>query len=120
MKPLPRRRQAAFEKVIAQIDIVFLRDEIGGSAHVGVRQLVAVSHERRQLSHHAIDVFRAGSVAVHEELVALGADADVEQRFEVFEVLVVGAKQRLDAFFGNGDALDCCYLLMVQRVSGEL
>ena len=37
---------------------------------------------------------------------ALGANADVEQRFEVFEVLVVGAKQRLDAFFGNGDALD--------------
>ena len=37
---------------------------------------------------------------------ALGADADVEQRFEMFEVLVVGAKQRLDAFFGNGDALD--------------
>jgi hypothetical protein len=52
--------------------------------------------------------------------VALGTDADVEQRFEMFEVLVVGAKQRLDAFFRNGDALDCCYFLMVQRVSGEL
>jgi hypothetical protein len=72
------------------------------------------------LSHDAVDVFRAWGVAIHEELVALSADADVEQRFEMFEVLVIGAKQRLDAFFGNGDALDCCYLLMVQRVSGEL
>jgi hypothetical protein len=52
--------------------------------------------------------------------VALGADADVEQRLEVFEVLVVGAEQRLDAFFRNGDAFDCVYLLIAQRLSGVL
>jgi hypothetical protein len=52
--------------------------------------------------------------------VALGADADVEQRLEVFQVLVVGAEQRLDAFFGDGDAFDCVYLLIMQTLTGAL
>jgi hypothetical protein len=47
--------------------------------------------------------------------VALGADADVEERLEVLEVLVVGAEERLDAFFGNGNTFaDCSYLLILQ------
>ena len=35
----------------------------------------------------------------------LGTDADVEDRFEVLEVLVVGAEERFDAFLGNGNPL---------------
>ena len=46
----------------------------------------------------------SGDVAVHEEVVALRADADVEERFEVLEVLVVGAKERFDPSSGDGDA----------------
>ena len=117
---LAGRRQAALEEVLAQIDRLVLRDQVGRRLHVGVRQLVAVPHQRRQLADDAVDVLRARGVAVHEELVALRADADVEQRLEVLEVLVVGAEQRLDAFFRNGDAFDCVYLLIIQRLSGAL
>jgi hypothetical protein len=60
---------------------------------------------------HPIEI---GRVAVNEQVVTLGTDADIEARFEVLEVLVVGAEERLDAFFGNGDALDYLYLLMLQ------
>jgi hypothetical protein len=52
--------------------------------------------------------------------VALGADADVEQRLEMLQVLVVGAEERLDAILGNGDAFDCVYLLIIQRLTGAL
>ena len=104
---LARRREAALEEVLAQIDRLVLRDQVGGGLHVGVRQLVAVAHQRRQLADDAIDVVRTGRVAVDEQLVSLRADADVEERLEVLEVLVVGAEQRLDAFFGDGDAFDC-------------
>jgi hypothetical protein len=38
--------------------------------------------------------------------VALGADADVEDGFQVLEVFVVGAEQRFDPFFRNGNPLD--------------
>jgi hypothetical protein len=43
--------------------------------------------------------------------VALRTDADVEERFEMLEVLVVRAEECLDAFLGDGDAFDCGYLL---------
>jgi hypothetical protein len=72
------------------------------------------------LSDDPIDVFRARCLAVHQELVALGTDADVEQRLEVLEVLVVGAEERLDAFFRDGDAFDCQYLLILQIVSASI
>ena len=44
------------------------------------------------------------ATAVHEEVVTLSADPDVEERFEVLEVLVVGAEQRFNPFFGDGNA----------------
>jgi hypothetical protein len=47
----------------------------------------------------------------------MGPDPDVEEGFEVFEVLVVGAEERLDSFFRDCDALDCYYLLILQRLS---
>ena len=67
-----------------------------------------------------IDVLRAGIVAVHEQFVTLGADADMEERFEVLEVLVVGAEERLDSSFGKGDAFDCRYLLIFQTLRPSL
>jgi hypothetical protein len=38
--------------------------------------------------------------------VAIGPDPDVEQRFEVLEILVVGAEQRLDTVVRDGDSSD--------------
>jgi hypothetical protein len=40
----------------------------------------------------------------------------MEERFEVLEVLVVGAEERLDSSFGDGDAFDCQYLLIFQTL----
>ena len=51
---------------------------------------------------HALEV---GRIGLDEQIVALGADTDVEKRFEMFEVLVVGAEQRLDPFLRNGNPL---------------
>jgi hypothetical protein len=73
------------------------------------------------LSEDAIDVFGAWSVAIDQQVVALSADADMEERLEVLEVLVVGAEERLDAFFRNRNSLaDCLYLLILQRVRWAL
>jgi hypothetical protein len=38
--------------------------------------------------------------------VTLGANAHIEQRFEMLEVLVVRAEERRDAFFRDVDAFD--------------
>ena len=108
--------------MIAQIDGFVLRHEIRRRLHVGVRQLVAVAQQRRQLPDDALDLVEAGAVAVHEQLVALRADADVEERFEMFEVLVVRAEQGFDPLFGDGHAFHSvggsgCYLILLKRLS---
>ena len=110
MRRLPARREAALEKMIAKIDRPVLRDQVGRRLHVGVRQLVAVAHQRRQLADDAVDAVEIRGVALDQQVVALRADADVEERFEVLEVLVVGAEQRFDPFFGDGDPLGFAYL----------
>ena len=64
-----------------------------------MRQLVALVAIRRcQLLEEPLDALLAASVAFDDELVALRADLDVEQRLDVLEVGVVSAVQRLDAF----------------------
>ena len=95
------RVQAALEEVLAQVDRCVLRDQIRRGLHVGVRQLVASRISAASWLDDALDVVRAGRVAIHEQLVPLRADADVEERFEMLEVLVVGAEERFDALFGN-------------------
>ena len=102
--PLAARREGALEKMISQVDRIVLRDQRRGGFDVGVRELVAVAHQRRQLTDHAVHFVEVGRLALDEQLVPLGADADVEERFEMFEVLVVGAKERFDPLFGDGDA----------------
>ena len=76
---LARRGQAAFQEMIAQIDRVVLGDESGCRFHVGFRELVAVPHQRRQLTDDAIDPLEVSRVAVHQQLVALGSDTDIEE-----------------------------------------
>ena len=103
--PLSTGCQAAFEKVIAQVYRVVLSDERRSGLDVGVGELEAVAHQRRKLPDDPVDLLEAGRLAVDEQFVALRADADVEERFEMLEVLVVGTEQRFDPFFRDGDAL---------------
>jgi hypothetical protein len=97
-----------------------LSDEIGRRLDVGIRERASVAPEGGKLADDAVDLLQAGSVSIDEQIVTLRADPDIEKRLEVLQVLVVGAKQRLDAFFGNSDAFDCVYLLIIQRLTGAL
>src|SRR4029078_11726256 len=72
--------------------------------------LVAVAHQRRELAHDPVHAVEARGGAFDHEVAALRADADVEQRFEVLEVLVVRAEERFDPFLGNGNPLGAAYL----------
>ena len=67
-----------------------------------------------RVADHPVHVLGTGGLPVHEEFVALCAYADVEERLEVPEVLVVGTEERLHAVFGDCNALDCFYLLLLQ------
>ena len=103
--PFAGRRETALEEVITQIHRVVLRHQVRRGLHVGIGQLVAVAHQRRQLTDDAVDLFQTGRFAVHEELMALRTDANVEERFEMLEVLVVGAEQGFNPLFGDRNAL---------------
>jgi hypothetical protein len=56
---------------------------------VGVGELETVANQRRQLADDAIDLVDVGRFAIDDQVVALGADLDVEERLEALEVLVV-------------------------------
>ena len=71
--------EAALEKMVAKIDRPVLRDQIGRRLHVGVRQLVALAHQRRQLADDPVDAVKIRRGALDQEVVALCANADVEQ-----------------------------------------
>ena len=101
---LAGRRDAAFQEMIPQVDRTVLGHQRRCRFHVGVRQLVAVANQRRQLIDHAIDLIEIRGLAFDQEIVAVRADADVEERFEVLEILVVRAEQRLDPFLGDSNA----------------
>ena len=102
---LARCRQAALEEVLAEIDAGILRDQIRGGLDVGRRQLVAVADQSRQLADDPLDALRAGRVSVGEDLVPLRADANIEQRLEVLQVLIIRPEHALDGVFGHTDAL---------------
>jgi len=42
------------------------------------------------MRHDTIDELRAGRVPFHQQVMPLRADADIEEGFEVLEILVVG------------------------------
>jgi len=103
--------------VIAEVHRLVLRDKIRSGFDVACRELVPVAHQRRQLTDDAIDAREIGRLAFDQQVVALRADADVEGRFEVFEVLVVGAEQCFESPLQGGDAFRSPYLLVTQRVT---
>ena len=52
---------------------------------------------------HALHFVDVRGLAVDEQTVAVSLDADVEQRFEVAEILVVGAEEGFDTFIGHSN-----------------
>ena len=102
--PLPRRRQRAFEKVLAKIDVRVLRHQVGGDLHIAGRELIAFAYQQRQLTDDAVDLIDAGRVPFDHQLVTLRTNPDAERGLELLQVLVVRAEQRLDAVLRHGDA----------------
>jgi hypothetical protein len=50
---------------------------------------------------------------------ALSTDPDAKKRFEVLEVLVVGAEERFDSCFGNGDAFQSSISLPYRHLATD-
>ena len=85
---------SVFEEMIAEIDVGVFGDQLSGGLHVFVRDGVAFLHQAAQLFDEARHARRAAGIAFHHELMPLGADADVEEGFELAQVVVVGPEKR--------------------------
>ena len=64
---------------------------------------MALLDECAELLHQLRDARGVVGLAFDDQLVALGPDADVQKRFEVAQVFVVGPEERLDARLGDGN-----------------
>jgi hypothetical protein len=64
---------------------------------------VAFLHQRSNLRYHLRNPSRVARLPFDDEVVALGTNVNVEQRFEVAEVFVVRPEQGLDGGLGNRD-----------------
>ena len=91
---------AVLEEVIAEIDVGVFGDQLRGGLHVFVRDGVALLHEAAELFDEARHARRAAGIALDHQLVALGADADVEEGFELAQVVVVSPEERGHACLG--------------------
>src|SRR6185503_9990815 len=82
--------------------------QLGGGLDVAVHQRIPVLDQAAELLeqlHHALFV---GGVAGDDELVALSADPDAEEGFDVLEVGVARSVERLDAGLRQDDSLHAC------------
>jgi len=69
---------------------------------------VSFVDERADLVDEAGDLRSILRVALDDELVAVSADANVEERFEVAKILVIGPEQSLDGRRGDGNLSRRC------------
>ena len=86
--------------MIAEIDVGVFGDQLSGGLHVFVRDGVALLIRPPSCSTRRATRGAAG-IAFHHELMPLGADADVEEGFELAQVVVVGPEKRGHARFGH-------------------
>jgi hypothetical protein len=86
---------------------------------------VAVGDQPADLLHEARDRVGVLGVAFDEEIVPLRADADVQQAFEVSQVVVVGPEERREAVLADGDTacgngsdrdISLCYKELTDRL----
>ena len=60
-----------------------------------VGKRTALVKQVAEIAEYLFDRFDVPLVAVDKQLIAAGADADVEQRFEIFDVLILNAEKRV-------------------------
>ncbi len=100
--PLPGRPRAA-QEVLGKLDLVVLRHELRRRAHVALGQLVSAADQPRQLIQHALGPANVARFTLEDDLVPVGADANVELVFELLEVFVVVPEQGFDPLIRDGD-----------------
>ena len=89
------------QEVVGQLDGVVLGDELRRGLHVALREAIAAAHQAGQLVEHLLGARDVRGLPLHDQLLAGRADADAKLRFQLFEVLVVGAEQGLSPFVGD-------------------
>jgi hypothetical protein len=90
--------RGAAEEVVRQLDVLVLRDKLGGGLHVAFSELVTAANQPGQLIEHLFGAADVGRLPFENELVAVRANPDGELPFELFEVFVVGAVERFGPF----------------------
>jgi len=63
--------------------------------------------ERANLLDQSGDLTRVFGLPLDEQIVALRSNADVEEPFEVAEIVVVGPEERGEAVLSDGNAASC-------------
>ena len=95
-------RRAA-QEVVGELDLVVLGHELRRRANIAFRQLVAAADQSRHLIEHALGARDVSGITLDNHLVPACPRADVEQRLEMFQVLVVAAEHRLNPLVRDRD-----------------
>jgi hypothetical protein len=94
---------STLQEVVTQIDGGVGRYELGRVLDVALGERVTFRDQVTDLfdeSSHPVRILR---VAFDQQIVSLRADADVQQPFEVSQVVVVGPEERGEAVLADGD-----------------
>ena len=83
--------------------MLVLRHQLRRRPHVALGELVAAAEERGELLEDTLGPRHIGHVTLDDHLVPARTGADVEQRLEMLEVLVVAPEHRLDPIVGDRD-----------------
>ena len=90
--------------MVAQVDGGIGRDELRRVLHIAFRQGVSFGDERADLFDQASDFSRVVGFTLDEQIVALRSNADVQEAFEVAEIVVVGPEERGEPVLADGNA----------------
>jgi len=74
-----------------------LGDLLESVSELLVRESVSFVKQLAKIAEYLFDCFYIPLVAVDEQLIAASTDINVEQRFEIFDVLILYAEQRVEA-----------------------
>lgn len=64
-----------------------------------IRKRITFVEQFPEIRKDLLDCLNVLLVAVDEQLIASGPDTDIEERFEIFNVLVLNAEQRIEALW---------------------
>ena len=91
------RVKTCLEEIILQAIGPILRDLFEGVAELFVREPISFVKQLAKIAEYLLDRLDVAFVAVYENLVPTRTDINFEQRFEIFDVLILYAEKRVEA-----------------------